>query len=112
MSENQKPTTAAYRKNWHAIWRTEVKRKTRDSALPRRRSAPALALERPEHRPRTIPDKRRATNERAANEETRAVALGLEPLRRGPAARHFTRKQCDEFLDHDLRAAGHRIQRD
>ena len=111
MSESQKPTTATYRKNWHTIWGTKVKRKTRNSALPRKRSAAALSLQSAHHRQRVIPDKRRAANERAANEETRAVALGIKPLGRGPA-RHFTRAQCDEFLDKDLRAAGHRIMRD
>ena len=114
-----------------------MKAKTRDSTLPRRRSAPALALQSPRHRQRVIPDKRRAKldhelketarkfgpamralankaeccewqtgqrkgpcrevhcddcplwrdgewlgekNKRTMNEETRAVALGLEPL--------------------------------
>jgi hypothetical protein len=80
MSENQKPTTTSYRENWQAIWGTKVKHKTRDSALPRRRSADARALQSPRHRQQVIPDKRWAANERAANEETRAVALGLEPL--------------------------------
>lgn len=61
-----------------------IKSKTRESALPRRRSAAALSLQSPLHRQRVIPDKRRAANERAANEETRAVALGLEPLGRIP----------------------------
>ena len=82
MSENQKPTTAAYRKNWHTVWGTEVKRKTRKTSLPRTRSPGALALQKPQHRQRVIPDKRRAANARRMNEETRAVALGLEPIRR------------------------------
>ena len=111
MSENQKPTTASYRNNWHSIWGTKVKPKTRLDALPRKRSAAALSLQSPRHRQRVIPDKRRAASERAANEETRAVALGLEPLGRGPD-RHFTRDECTELLDRDLRVAGHRIIRD
>jgi hypothetical protein len=80
MSESQKPTTASYRNNWHSIWGTKVKRKTREATLPRKRSAAALALQSPLHRQRVIPDKRRAASERAMNEEVRAVALGLEPL--------------------------------
>ena len=52
----------------------------RKTTLPRKRSTAALALRSPRHRQRVIPDKRAAANERAANEETRAVALGLEPL--------------------------------
>lgn len=75
-----------------------IKPKTRDSALPRKRSAAALALQSPLHRQRVIPDKRRASNERAMNEETRAVALGLEPL----SARHYTRAECEKFLRHDI----------
>ena len=57
-----------------------IKSKTRDSALPRKRSAAALSLQSARHRQRVIPDKRAALNERTMNEETRAVALGLEPL--------------------------------
>lgn len=101
MSENQKPTTAAYRNNWHTIWGTKVKHKTRERTLPRRRSAPALALQSPRHRQQVIPDKRRAANERAMNEETRAVALGLEPL---GMAKHFTRGECATLLRGDIAA--------
>lgn len=84
MSENQKPTTAAYRDNWHTIWGTKVKRKTELDALPRRRSGAARALKDPQVRrrvhERVIPDKRRVENERRVKEEMRATALGLEPL--------------------------------
>lgn len=76
-----------------------IKSKTRESALPRRRSAAALSLQSPRHRQRVIPDKRRAANERAMNEETRAVALGLEPL----VVRHYRRDECEEFLLHDIK---------
>jgi hypothetical protein len=55
------------------------KPKTRDSALPRKRSAPALALQSARHRQRVIPDKR--------------------------AARHFTRKECEAHLRHDIAKA-------
>lgn len=61
-----------------------IKSKTRDSALPRKRSTAALSLQSAQHRQQVIPDKRRASNERAMNEEVRAVALGLEPLGRIP----------------------------
>lgn len=51
-----------------------------------------------------IPDKRAASNERRMNEETRGVALGLEPLGRGPS-RHFTRDECETHLRHDIEKA-------
>jgi hypothetical protein len=51
-----------------------TKSKTRNSALPRKRSTAALSLQSARHRQRVIPDKRATSNERAMNEEVRAVA--------------------------------------
>jgi hypothetical protein len=42
-----------------------IKIKTRDSALPRKRSTAALSLQSPRHRQQVIPDKRRAAHARA-----------------------------------------------
>jgi hypothetical protein len=81
MSENQKRTTAAYRENWHAIWGTKVKPKTREKALPRKRSAAALALQSPTHRHRVIPDERRKVSEREAKKE---IDGALCPICRRP----------------------------
>ena len=75
MSENQKPTTASYRNNWHSIWGTKVKPKTRLDALPRKRSAAALSLQSPRHRQRVIPDKRRAKLDHELKETARSSGV-------------------------------------
>jgi len=92
-----------------------TKRIPRDSALPRRRSAPALALQSPRHRQQVISDKRRRAiarrtreeidhgivpvsneaSERRMNEETRATALGLDPL--GVTRDRFLRTLADDL---------------
>ena len=81
-----------------------TKRRPRLNTLPRRRSADALSLQSPRHRQRVIPDKRRAALDRELKETARKFGPALTRLAGGPA-RHFTRKQCEEFLDRDLRAA-------
>ena len=66
-----------------------MKAKTRDSTLPRRRSAPALALQSPRHRQRVIPDKRRAKLDHELKETARKF---------GPAMRALANKaECCEW---------------
>lgn len=57
---------------------TKPKPKTRESALPRRRSAAALSLQSPRHRQRVIPDKRaKLRNTGAPGEEMTEQLIGV-----------------------------------
>ena len=101
-----------------------IKSKTRESALPRRRSAAALSLQSPRHRQRVIPDKRRAANKRTGkfymevtcdedgHPPRRFPFAGAEP--RDATGRwtalgdvlsfSYTREECEKFLRHDIEA--------
>ena len=82
-----------------------IKSKTRDSALPRRRSAPALALQSPRHRQRVIPDKRRASNERELRTHIR------ETEHRAPLAFNEDTLDRERPLADDLRLEGAALNR-